>query len=69
MIMDKKIKIGDSIKIIEMVGEPNYTLKTGVIIFIDDIGQLFGSWRSLAVNPKVDKFEVIKTNKKSGVVK
>lgn len=65
--MDKKIKIGDSIKIIEMVGEPKYTSKTGVVLFIDDIGQLFGSWGSLAVDPKIDKFEVVKSNVKNGV--
>lgn len=57
-------KIGDTIKIIEMVGEPQYDGATGVIDHIDDIGQLHGTWGGCAVIPEVDKFEIIKTNKK-----
>ena len=36
----EKIKIGDKIKIINMVGEPQYTNKEGTITDIDDAGQI-----------------------------
>lgn len=49
-------KVGDKIRIIYMDGEPQYTNKEGVIEFIDDIGQLHGTWGSCAVNPDVDRF-------------
>lgn len=55
-----KFRVGDKIRIIEMVGEPRYTDKEGVIDFIDDIGQLHGTWGGLAVNPDVDRIEPIK---------
>ena len=60
-----KAKVGDVIKIIsvytdngkdkaaaEMVG------KVGTIERIDDMGQLHGTWGSLAVIPEVDTFEI-----------
>lgn len=53
-------KVGDKIKIVEMVGEPRYTGKEGIIEFIDDIGQLYGSWGGLAVQPERDVVKVIK---------
>lgn len=49
-------KVGDKIRIIYMDGEPQYTNKEGVIEFIDDIGQLHGTWGGCAVNPDVDRF-------------
>lgn len=55
-----KFKVGDKIRIIEMVGEPRYTDREGVIEYIDDIGQLHGSWGGLAVNLDVDRIELIK---------
>lgn len=53
------VKVGDFIKIIEMLGEPHYTGKTGVVEHIDSLGQLHGSWGGLAVQPENDRFEVI----------
>lgn len=53
------VKVGDIIKIIEMLGEPHYTGKTGVVEHIDSLGQLHGSWGGLAVQPENDRFEVI----------
>ena len=53
------IKIGDKIKIINMYEEPSYANKVGIITFIDDIGQLFGTWGSLAIIPEIDKFEIL----------
>lgn len=53
------VKVGDKIKIVEMKGEPHYAGREGTVTYIDDIGQLHGSWGGLAVIPEEDKFEVI----------
>lgn len=53
------IKVGDTIKIIYMNGEPEYCNKVGVVEFIDDIGQIHGSWGGGALIPGVDQFEVV----------
>lgn len=37
-----------------MDGEPHYNGRTGVIHYIDSMGQLHGSWGGLAVNPEID---------------
>ena len=50
------VKVGTKIKIIEMVGEPEYSGKIGIVKHIDDIGQLHGTWGGLAVDPNIDKF-------------
>ena len=49
-------KVGDKLRIIEMVGEPNYANRVGVVEYIDDIGQLHGTWGGLAIQ-KGDKVE------------
>lgn len=55
-----KYKVGDKIIIIYMADSfINYSGRTGVIEHIDDLGQLHGTWGSLALIPEVDKFEVI----------
>lgn len=51
--------VGKKIKITYMKGEWNYAGREGVVEFVDDIGQLHGSWGGLAVMPGEDKFEVI----------
>ena len=51
--------IGKTIKIICMKGEPDYTGKTGTVKQVDSLGQLFGTWGGLAVQPENDDFEVI----------
>lgn len=55
----KTVHIGDKIKIIEMEGEPQYTGKIGIVEYIDDIGQLHGSWGGLALLSEVDNFEIL----------
>jgi len=52
----KDIKVGDEIQIHEMKGEPAYTGRIGVVESIDDMGQLHGSWGSLALVPEEDTF-------------
>lgn len=54
-----KVNVGDTIRIIEMQGEPQYTGREGVVRSIDDAGQLWGSWGGLAVIPGEDQFELI----------
>ena len=53
------VKIGDEIKIISMQGEPDYTGRTGIVMRIDAIGQLHGTWGGLAVIPEEDTFQII----------
>lgn len=51
------LKVGDKIRIIEMSGEPHYNGKEGTIEYIDDTGQIFGSWGGLALQTSRDKWE------------
>ena len=53
------LKVGDKIRIIEMIGEPQYNGKEGTIEHIDDIGQIHGSWGGLALQADRDKWERI----------
>lgn len=45
----KKANIGDYIEIVEMIGEPQYTGKTGRVTHIDDAGQIHGTWGGCAL--------------------
>lgn len=56
------VKVGDKIKIIYMAGEPHYNGKEGVVLKIDDIGQIHGSWGGLAVSPNDDEFKIIEVS-------
>lgn len=51
--------IGKKIRIIKMVGEPQYTDKVGIVKEVDDIGQIHGTWGGCAIIPSTDTFEVI----------
>lgn len=53
------VKIGDTIRIIYMNGEPQYSGKVGVVRHIDDIGQIHGSWGGCALIQGEDDFEII----------
>ena len=57
------VKVGDTIKIILMVGEPQYSGKEGVVEHVDDIGQIHGSWGGCALIPGVDEFEIVEKQK------
>lgn len=57
--MVDKVKIGDKIRIIEMSGEPQYTEREGTVEYIDDAGQIHGTWGGCALIPDEDKWEVV----------
>ena len=42
-----------------MKGEPQYDGKEGIVLFIDDIGQIHGTWGSCALMPGEDIYELI----------
>ena len=52
------VKIGDTIKIIKMEGEPQYTNREGVVTHIDDSGQIHGTWGGCAIIPESDIYIV-----------
>ena len=56
----ENVKIGETIKIIKMKGEPQYTGREGVVTYIDDAGQLHGTWGGCAIISKVDHYIVLK---------
>ena len=53
------IKVGDKIRIINMIGEPQYNGKVGIVESIDDIGQIHGTWGGCALIPDIDEFEIV----------
>jgi len=53
------VEVGDKIRINYMKGEPQYTGVEGVVHYIDDIGDIHGSWGGCAIVPDVDEYEVI----------
>lgn len=56
------VKIGDKIHIIYMEGEPKYTDKEGIVEYIDDAGQIHGTWGGCALIPGEDMWELIDNN-------
>ena len=59
--IDKEPEVGDDIIIIKLAEEKsnNYSLRRGTIEFIDDAGQLHGTWGGLAVIPEEDTFVIV----------
>lgn len=53
------MKTGDKIKIVYMEGEPHYTGREGVVVRIDDAGQIHGTWGGCAIIPETDSFEIL----------
>ena len=54
------IKIGDTIKIIKMEGEPQYEGHEGIVTYIDDAGQIHGTWGGCALVPEIDTYSIVK---------
>lgn len=53
------VQVGDKIKIIIMMNEPNYTNKEGIVTCIDSRGQIHGTWGGCALIEDLDEFEII----------
>ena len=53
------VKVGDKVRIINMSGEPQYTGCEGIVEYIDDAGQIHGSWGGCALIPGEDVWEII----------
>ena len=51
--------IGKKVLIIDMDGEPRYAGKSGVVEYVDSMGQLHGTWGGCALIPGVDDYEII----------
>lgn len=57
--MTTKANVGDTIRIIEMKGEPEYSGRVGVVELVDSIGQIHGSWGGCAIQPEHDTYEIL----------
>jgi hypothetical protein len=55
-----EVKVGDTIKIIDMEDEPDYAGRIGEVEFIDSLNHIHGTWGGCATIPEVDSFIVIK---------
>ena len=58
--MPSDVKIGATVRIIEMKGEPQYAGRIGIVKYTDDMVQVHGTWGGCAIIPEVDKFEIVK---------
>lgn len=56
-----KVKVGNRIKIINMINEPMYSGKEGIVTSIDDAEQIHGTWGGCALVPDFDTFNIIET--------
>ena len=54
-----EVKVGDKIRITNMVGAQELEGKEGIVERIDIIGQLHGTWGKTPVLPDVDEFEIV----------
>ena len=54
---------GTKIHIHWMEGEPHYVGKEGVVEFVDDAGQIHGTWGGCALLAETDKFTVLERPK------
>ena len=53
------VKVGDTIRIIDMDGEPHYAGRVGTVTHIDSMGQIHGDWGGCAVIPETDSYEIV----------
>ena len=65
----EKVKKGDTIRIIRMndyggkdLQARMYNGRSGVVEYIDSLGQLHGTWGGLAINPEIDDFKLYALN-------
>ena len=56
---DNMVKVGNIIRIVSMESKPPYSCELGVIEFIDDVGQIHGSWGGCALILGVDEYQII----------
>lgn len=54
---------GTKVHIDRMEGEPQYTGKQGIVEFVDDAGQIHGTWGGCALLAETDKFTVLERPK------
>lgn len=52
-------QVGDRIRIVSMMGEPQYRGREGTVTHIDDAGQLHGTWGGCAVIPDKDIVKIL----------
>lgn len=52
-------KVGDAIHIYHMFGFSEYSDTEGTVTYVDEIGQIYGTWGDLALVPG-DDYEIIK---------
>ena len=59
--MNPKVKVGDKLHIIKLDDpyDKSYSGKEGTVTFIDDLGQIHGSWGGLALIPQEDEYIII----------
>ena len=56
----KDVKVGDRLRVIEMKDEPQYSGREGVVKYIDDAGQIHGTWGGCALIPGLDEYVIVK---------
>lgn len=54
-----EVLVGDTIKIVCMNEEPEYTGRVGTVTYIDDANQIHGSWGGCALIPDEDEYIVV----------
>jgi hypothetical protein len=42
-----------------MVNEPEYTNREGIVVHIDDLNQVHGTWGGCAIVPEIDEYIVL----------
>ena len=55
----KDVKVGDRLRVIEMKDEPQYSGREGVVKYIDDAGQIHGTWGGCALIPGLDEYVIV----------
>lgn len=61
------VNVGDTIIILSMQGEPEYSGKSGIVKRIDSLGQVHGTWGGLAVIPEIDEIQIIEGDDQNGI--